>query len=119
MFAQLLLKMQTMRWNRRNRCHANGLDNNALEPPPHLAVHAVSHAAVAGNGVAEVLNLEAALEARREEAAEGRDDRRKHRQHHCMQLHRYAVSPLGRTLHIFSEANHLQSDCSWWSADQQ
>ena len=41
-----------------------------------LAVHAVGHAAVAGDAVAEVLDVEGALEARGEEAAEGRDEGR-------------------------------------------
>lgn len=40
-----------------------------------LAVHAVGDAAVAGNGFAEVLDLEGALEAGGEEAAEGGDER--------------------------------------------
>ena len=53
----------------------------------YLAVHAVGHAAVARDGVAKVLDLEAALEARCEEAAEWRDDGRKHGQHHRVQLH--------------------------------
>ena len=40
-----------------------------------LAVHAVRDATVARNGVAEILDLEGALEARCEEAAKGRDER--------------------------------------------
>ena len=52
----------------------------------HLAVHAIGHATMAGYGVAKVLDLEPALETRSKEAAEGRYDGRKHRQHHCMQL---------------------------------
>ena len=41
-----------------------------------LAVHAVRHASVAGDAVAEVLDVEGALEAGGEEAAEGRDEGR-------------------------------------------
>lgn len=41
-----------------------------------LAVHAVSHASVAGDGVAKVLDVESTLEARCEEATEGSDERR-------------------------------------------
>ncbi len=48
----------------------------------HLAVHAVSHAAMPGYAVAKVLNLEAALEAAGKEAAEGCNDGCKHGQHH-------------------------------------
>ena len=40
-----------------------------------LAVHAVGHATVPGDAVAEVLDVERALEAGREEPAEGRDER--------------------------------------------
>lgn len=64
-----------------------------------LAVHAVSHAAMARDGVAKVLDLEAALEAGSEEAAKGCDDRCKHRQHHGMQLHVHMLSqPSRKTL---------------------
>ena len=38
-----------------------------------LAVHAVGHAAMAGDAVAKVLDFEAALEAAGKEAAKGRD----------------------------------------------
>lgn len=47
------------------------------EAHDELAVHAVRHAAVAGDGVAKVLDLEGALEARGEEAAKGGDERGK------------------------------------------
>lgn len=49
------------------------------EAHDELAVHAVSHASVSGNGVAKVLDLEGALEARGEEAAKGSDQGRKGR----------------------------------------
>ena len=39
-----------------------------------LAVHTISHAAVSGNAVAEVLDIKCTLEAGREEAAERRDE---------------------------------------------
>ena len=41
-----------------------------------LAVHAVGHAAVARDAVPEILDVERALEARGEESAKGRDERR-------------------------------------------
>ena len=47
------------------------------EPHKELAVHAVREPAVTRDEVAKVLDLERALEARSEEAAEGRDDGRK------------------------------------------
>ena len=40
-----------------------------------LAIHTIRHTAVAGDRVSEVLDVECALEARSEEAAEGRDER--------------------------------------------
>lgn len=43
------------------------------EAHDELAIHAISHAAVARNGVAKVLDVEGALEARGEEAAERRN----------------------------------------------
>ena len=53
-----------------------------------LAVHAVGHAAMPRNRVAKVFDLEPALEAAGKEAAEGRDDARKHGQHNGMHLAR-------------------------------
>mmetsp|Transcript_9529 Transcript_9529/g.24172 ORF Transcript_9529/g.24172 Transcript_9529/m.24172 type:complete len:234 (+) Transcript_9529:620-1321(+) len=52
----------------------------------HLAVAPVRHAAVAGDAVAKVLDLEGALEAAGKEAAERPDQRRKHSQRARMQL---------------------------------
>lgn len=49
-------------------------------PGPHLAVKAVCDAAVAGYRVPKVLDLEAALEARGEEAAKGGDEGGEERQ---------------------------------------
>lgn len=46
-----------------------------------LAVHAIRHAAVPRDAVAEVLDVERALEAGREEPAEGRDKRREAGEH--------------------------------------
>ena len=60
---------------------------------PHLAVHAVGHAPVARDGVAKVLDLEAALETRGKKAAERRDDARKHGQHHRVHLRARAQRP--------------------------
>lgn len=45
------------------------------EPHDELAIHAISHAAMARNRVAKVLDLEGALQAGREEAAERSDER--------------------------------------------
>lgn len=53
-----------------------------------LTVHAIGHAAVSGDGVTEVLDLEGALQARGEEAAEGRDQRGEGGQGHGVELHR-------------------------------
>lgn len=41
-----------------------------------LAIHAVCHASMSRNTVSEVLDVEGTLEARSEEAAERRDERR-------------------------------------------
>lgn len=68
-----------------------------VESRNHLAVHAVSHAAMTRNGVAKVLNLKPPLEARSKEAAEGRYDGRKHCQHHCVQLHGHMQSHINRS----------------------
>ena len=51
-----------------------------------LAVEAVHEAAVAGNGAAEVLEVEGALEAAGEEAAEGRQRRGEQREGERVQL---------------------------------
>ena len=51
-----------------------------------LAVHAIRDASVARDGLAEVLDLESALEARGEEAAEGRDQRGKSREDEDVEL---------------------------------
>ena len=51
-----------------------------------LAVHAVGHAAVPRYAVAEVLDLEPALEAAGEEAAKRRYQRRERRQHERVEL---------------------------------
>lgn len=56
-----------------------------------LAVEAVRHAAVAGDGVAKVLDLECALEAGGEEAAKGRDERGKGGQDDHVELHGHDV----------------------------
>ena len=58
------------------------------ETHDELAVHAVRHAAVAGNGVAKVLDLEAALEAGGEETTKGSDERGKCCQDQSVQLYR-------------------------------
>ncbi|KAJ8126312.1 hypothetical protein O1611_g7326 [Lasiodiplodia mahajangana] len=52
-----------------------------------LAVHPVRHATVAGDGIAEVLNFESALEARSEEAAEGGYERGKGGEDNGVELH--------------------------------
>lgn len=57
------------------------------EAHDELTVHAVRHATVPGNGVAEVLDLEGALEARSKEAAEWGDERSKRREHERVDLH--------------------------------
>lgn len=56
-----------------------------------LAVHAVGDAAVAGNGVAKVLDVEGALDARGKEAAKGRDQRRKGGEDQDVELQRLDV----------------------------
>ena len=53
-----------------------------------LTVHSVREPAVARDGVPEVLDVEGPLEAGREEAAEGRDERREERNRHGVQLRR-------------------------------
>ena len=45
------------------------------EAHDELAIHAIGDAAVARDGLAEVLDFEGAFEARGEEAAKGRDER--------------------------------------------
>lgn len=52
-----------------------------------LAVHAVGHAAVAGNRVAKILDLKGALQAGGEEAAKGRDQRSKSGENKNVELH--------------------------------
>ena len=52
-----------------------------------LAVEAIRGAPVAGDGVAKVLDLEGALEAGGEEAAEGRDERGERREDDHVELH--------------------------------
>lgn len=59
------------------------------EAHDELAVHAVRHAAVAGDGVAKVLDLEGALEAGGEEAAKGSNERGKGGEGESVQLHRH------------------------------
>lgn len=56
-----------------------------------LTVHAVRHAAVSGNRVAKVLDLECALQARREETTKGRNQRGKGPKHDDMELHGHDV----------------------------
>lgn len=51
-----------------------------------LAVHAVSHATVAGDAVPEVLDVESTLETGREEATEGRDQGSEAGEHEDVQL---------------------------------
>lgn len=58
------------------------------ESHDELAVHAVSHAAVAGNRITKVLDVESALETRCKEATEGSDERRKGGHHKDVELHR-------------------------------
>jgi len=52
-----------------------------------LAVHAVSHATVSGDRVTKVLDVECALQARSEEAAEGCDERGECRHDEDVELH--------------------------------
>lgn len=58
------------------------------ESHDELAVHAVSDAAMSWNRIAEVLNLEAALQPRSEEASKWSNQRRKCRQRERVKLHR-------------------------------
>lgn len=48
---------------------------HTIYPSYVLAIHAVSHAAVPGDRVTKVFDVESSLEARSEEPAEGRDKR--------------------------------------------
>lgn len=57
-----------------------------LVESPHLTVHSVRHPPMAWYAVPKILDLEAALEATREEAAKRRDDRCKQRHHQRVQL---------------------------------
>lgn len=57
------------------------------EAHDELAVHAVRHAAVSGDGVAKVFDLEGALEARGEEAAKGGDEGGEGGQDEGVELH--------------------------------
>ena len=57
------------------------------EAHDELAVHAVGDAAVAGDAVAKVLDLEGSLEAGGEEAAEGGDERGEGGEDHDVELH--------------------------------
>lgn len=57
------------------------------EAHDELAVHPVRHSAVAGDRITEILDLKRALQARGEEAAEGRDERRKGRKGEGVELH--------------------------------
>lgn len=58
------------------------------ETHDELAIHTICHAAVPGDGVAKVLDLEGALETRGKEAAEGSDERREGRENEGVKMHR-------------------------------
>lgn len=58
------------------------------EAHDELAIHAVSHAAVARDRITKVLDVEGALETRCEEATEGSDERCKGGHHKDVELHR-------------------------------
>ncbi len=57
------------------------------EAHDELAVHAVRHATVAGDGMTEILNLERPLQARGKEASEGGDERREGGKHNRVDLY--------------------------------
>jgi hypothetical protein len=58
------------------------------ETHDELAIHAVGHAAVTRNGVAKVLDVEGALQARGEEATKGCNQRSEGRHDKDVELHR-------------------------------
>lgn len=78
-----------------DRPHSSGGDGNksvivdkGKEAHDELTVHTVSDAAMAGNRITEILDLECALEARGEKAAKGGNEGRKGRQDKRVKLHR-------------------------------
>ena len=58
------------------------------EAHDELAVHAVRNAAVTGDRMTEILNLEGPFQTRREETSKGRNQRCKCSQDHGVELHR-------------------------------
>lgn len=58
------------------------------ETHDELTIHPVRHSTMAGDGIAKVLDLEGAFEARCKEAAEGRDERGEGGEDHGVELHR-------------------------------
>lgn len=58
------------------------------ESHDELAVHTVGHASMSGNGVTEILDLEASLESRGEETTEGGDEGGERCEDEGVQLHR-------------------------------
>ena len=69
-----------------------------------LAVEAIRRAPVARDGVAKVLDLEGALEAGGEEAAEGRDERGERGQDDHVELHGEDVDGVGEDGEVGGEA---------------
>lgn len=72
-----------------------------------LAVHAVSHTAVARNRVAKILDLECALETRSEESTEWGDERRECGQDQGVQLNgRHSNAKLAKIARQEDEVGH-------------
>lgn len=64
-----------------------GIVHESEEAHDELAIHTISHATMTRNGITKVLNLKRALEARCEEATEGRDEGCKCRKDKNVELH--------------------------------
>lgn len=83
-----------------------------------LAVHAVSHPTVTGDGVAKVLDLEGTLQARSEETTERRDEGGKGSEHNDVELHWHDVegSWNGETLGKEGNGVVARDEDGVWSA---
>ena len=81
-------RRQDLRRRRVDLAHERRVVHEREQSHQELAIHAVEETAVAGERVAKVFDAGGALEARREEAAEGSDERRERGEDDRVQLER-------------------------------
>lgn len=110
----LLFRGQARNRSFNNSAHASLVNSNEAgiihkrnRAHEKLAVHSVRHAAMAGNRVTKVLDLEGALQAGRKETAEWGNERRKGRENHDVPLN-WSDSEMGRNMGPFWK-NHRKS----------